>query len=489
MTGIINSENDILNTSPATNTGSRYGRFATRLESYAYISYLVIVAIMPLPLGLNRPWAWSLLEISVLSIFSIYLLSYVANPRPWPKAVEISRLPLFVLFLWLLYLYLQTVEFPAAFVEAVSPGSYFIYSYTLGSLDSMAIALEPGLAKAELLKATSYTVLALLTLSLITTRKRVKTLAWVLFVVGFGEALYGLMSLNGTLLWNPTPNSTSGTYVNQNHLAGLLEMTIPLGVGLYLYKTRHSYTAHNFRQRLRNVTETLMRKKLHVLVMTTIMFGVLLLTTSRGGTMALLMAFFVASCYARFSNMGNNEARLLPLFLGMSIVAIIWFGVAGITNKVAAQGIDEQRVEVWRSSTAIVENYPVFGVGGGSWKNIFPHYRSLEAGIGTYEHAHNDYLEEIVEQGFAGVGLLALVLMLSLKQIFRALHVRQDPLAVSLLLSITTAVLAMMIHAIFDFNFQIPANMCYFIVLLTLGMAISSQGRKKYNSKSSSVRD
>ncbi len=463
-----------ISSSPQVLDGASDG--ALVIENVAFRLFLVLVVCMPIPLGSNRPWAWSVLEIMVMSIFGLMLLSMVIRPRPWSDALAMAKLPLMMSGVWLVYLGLQSLPLPASLIRVLGPAGYDLYNYTSGSLATIPLALDRGAAQVELLKAASYVGICLLTLTLVTSRQRLKMLVWVLFLTGFAEAIYGLLAVNGVLLWNPTPGSVSGTYVNRNHLAGLLEMTLPLGLGLYWYRGRDRYVAPGWRQKLRDVSDTLLQRRFLVLVMTTLMFGVLLMTTSRGGVAALLFAGVVVGGFARIRNPHSHEARMLPVFLVMAFVSVTWFGIAGLTNKIAKQGIDELRIEVWGSSAKIIGRYPMFGVGGGAWKSIFPLYRVSAAGTGTFEHAHNDFLEIVAEQGLLGGLLLGMVLLLMSKHTLKALMARRDPFAVSIAFAILTAVLALLAHATVDFNFQIPANICYLIILISLGVVIGSQG-------------
>mgnify|MGYP000557051885 CR=1 FL=1 len=249
-------------------------KLAYWLEKSAFYLLLALIVWVPIPLGSNRPWSWSLMEVMVMIIAYLWLMSMVLHPRPLPQAVKKAKVPLILFACWLGYLFLQTVPLPASIINFINPTGYDLYNYTLGDKQSLPITLDQGLSNIEFLKSIAYITTFFLTLCLINTRDRIKAIVWTLFLTGFAQALYAILSIKGIVLWNPSPNSVSGTYVNRNHLAGLLEMTIPLGIGLFFYKMRRSRSSETWQQKIRNLSEFIMERQSQILIMTIVMFGI-----------------------------------------------------------------------------------------------------------------------------------------------------------------------------------------------------------------------
>ena len=94
------------------------------------------------------------------------------------------------------------------------------------------------------LKAATYVGLLLLVLVTVTSRGRMRIVLWALLVIGVGQAAYALVAYftsDYLTIWYPgreLGRAVSGTYVNRNHLAGLLELTIPAAVALLSRRTR-----------------------------------------------------------------------------------------------------------------------------------------------------------------------------------------------------------------------------------------------------------
>ena len=91
-----------------------------------------------------------------------------------------------------------------------------------------------------------------------------------------------------------------------------------------------------------------------------------------------------------------------------------------------------------------------------------------------YEHAHNDYLELIAEQGALGAVLLGGAVFAAMATNMLAFLRRRDLGARAVLFGVNVATVALLIHGLVDFNFHIPANAAYFFVLLGIGIAVSS---------------
>ena len=92
------------------------------------------------------------------------------------------------------------------------------------------------------------------------------------------------------------------------------------------------------------------------------------------------------------------------------------------------------------------------------------------AGI-WYRHAHNDYLQLVTEAGWAGAVPLVIGFFFFLfRGIRRAVRVGFDVGRFRLFVAIGSlaGLCSMAFHGFLDFNFQIPANQVFFVLLLAL---------------------
>jgi O-antigen ligase len=311
-------------------------------------------------------------------------------------------------------------------------------------------------------------------LALTTSTSRLRGLLALVLVVGFIEALYGLLLYVGgdeLGLWSPgqAQVTISGTYVNQNHFAGLLEITIPVGLGLLLSEWPKSEEFSEEKSIVHSVLTFVHGQR------AVILFCVLVMTASRGGVGALAVGVTVAVSIAVW----RKGVRARELVLGMMAVAlagiaIFWFGFGQFSEKLQTAGFSSDRGDLREISYRIVSDNPLLGTGLGTYRWVFPSYKDERFGSYFYEHAHNDFLEMLSEQGIIGFSLLAVGLSLIFVRVVWAYGRRRDPLIQGTLFATIAGCVSLMVHGLVDFNFHIPANASYFFTLLGLGAVASS---------------
>lgn len=123
---------------------------------------------------------------------------------------------------------------------------------------------------------------------------------------------------------------------------------------------------------------------------------------------------------------------------------------------------------------------PVFGTGAGTFQYVFPfHTNHLEDQIaGYWEYAHQDYLQTLIEWGFVGGLLWALLAFGALLRLgSRARAARRNGIT-EITSSVALIALAIvLIHALIDFPFQIAS--IQWVVTFYLAIAWSESGSLK----------
>ncbi|MGZ5098766.1 MAG: O-antigen ligase family protein [Usitatibacter sp.] len=450
-------------------------------EKLLFWALLALLVWVPIPLGSNRPWAWMVLEVWAFAMLALWVLLWafgraeVSEPmkRAWPAWI--------LLLAWLALQALHILPMPPEWVAALSPEAARMEGLVadLGiQRDSMTLSIDPSASKISLLKSLAYVAVFFLTLALVNRRSRVETLARVLVYAAVLHAIYAvLMHLSnaegeffGTLLSHG--ESASGTYANRNHFAGLLEMTLALGIGL-LIAGLSDRGADTWKKFVRQTIEWILSPKMLLRLSLCILVIALTTTHSRMGNTAffasLLIAGAVGIVLSRHAT--RNTVVLLASLVAIDLFIVgSWFGMEKLAQRIEQTTMGEVQVREEPASYAveIVKDYPVFGSGPGAFYVTFPKYRSERVAL-FYDYAHNDYAQIAVESGILGFGIIGSFVVLTLLVALAAQWKRRDPLMRGMSFACVMGVTALLIHSAVDFNLQIPANAAYFMVLLALG--------------------
>jgi O-antigen ligase len=450
-------------------------------EKALYWALLALLVWVPFPLGSNRGWAWAVMEVAAFALLAAWLALWavgkvrMADPlrKAWPVFI--------VLGAWVIHQAVSIVPLPADWVAFLSPESARIHSITeiLGiRRGAITISIEPHASRVALVKTLAYVTIFFLFLAVVNNRSRVLTAARVLVYAAVAHAVYAvLMHLSGvseehfgTLIMHG--GSASGFYANRNHFAGLLEMTLAIGIGL-LIAGLSDRVAGSWKVFFRHLIEWILSPKMLLRLSLCILVIALTTTHSRMGNTAffssLLIAGVIGIALSRYAT--RNTVILLAslVILDLTIVGS-WFGVEKLAARLEATTVQDvqEREDPASHSLALIGDYPVFGAGPGTFYVAFPKYRP-EKVVNFYDYAHNDYAQIAAETGVVGLGLLGLVVALTLAVALRAQWVRHDPLMRGMSFGCIMGVTSLLIHSWVDFNLQIPANAVYFMVLLALG--------------------
>jgi O-antigen ligase len=450
-------------------------------DKILFWALLALLVWIPIPLGSNRAWAWGVLEAYSFVLVAAWLILWslglagVSNPlrRAWPAWV--------VLGLWVALEGLHLVPLPMGWIAALSPEAARMHSLVsdIGvRQDMVTLSVEPNASRVSLLKTLAYVADFFLVLAVVNRRSRVLTLARVLVYSALVFSVYAVsMHLAGVQhqylgIEIRHGDSASGTFVNRNHFAGYLEMTLSVGIGL-LIASLSDRSADTWKKFIRQTIEWILSPKMVLRLALCVLVIALTTTHSRMGNTAffssLLVAGLIGIVLSRYAT--RNTVLLLASLVAIDLLVVgSWFGVEKLAKRIQETTVQDvqEREEPAAASIDLIEDYPVFGSGPGTFYIAFPRYRKEQATV-FFDHAHNDYFEFAADSGFVGLGLLGAFVAMSLSAALMAQWRRRDPLMRGMAFACVMGVTAILIHSWVDFNLQIPANAVYFMVLLALG--------------------
>ena len=469
---------------------------------WLFYAFLGLLVWLPIPLGSNRPWAWSLMEAWVFVLGALWLWGYIRGSGIGDRGTEsgeqafvltpvfLKAKPVLILFaVWLGYLLLQMVPLPVGLVSLISPEAGRMHGLVDGMGNGsgwVTLSVAPHASAVFWLQTLAYVVIFCLMLLLVRSRRRLQLLAYTLVYAGLVQALYAatmhLAGVEYVLFIKKYVNigHATGTFINRNHLSFYLVMCLSVGIGLLIAQLGGS-GASTWRQRLRSFIHLLFSAKMRLRLYLAVMVVALVLTHSRMGNTAFFASLMIAGAIGlALSRHATRSTMILLASLIIIDIFIVgtWFGVDKVAKRLsettfAASSRDEVNVYGLEQ----LGDYPGVGSGTGSFYPVFPRYRQEDVG-GFYDHAHNEYLEFATDTGILGLGILGLAVIYTLAISIIAQYRRRDPLMRGMSFAAIMGIMAMLIHSGVEFVLHIPVNAVMVMVLMGLGW-ISAFGDRR----------
>ena len=209
------------------------------------------------------------------------------------------------------------------------------------------------------------------------------------------------------------------------------------------------------------------------------LFGVggLLSTNTRAaflGSSISIILFFVISY-------GNaNKERYLWVVSTTVVLVVAGF----LFTATMTEGTLGSRKIWWRNTLEIVQDYPLFGTGVGTFNVYYPAYRQQSSDVEfenaqgyppgvRLEHAHNEFLELLSDLGVVGLFLFLGILC----AFFYKYYVNWDPKKKYLIAGNTCAVMGLLIHNLYSQNLRFVFVAMFFWLNLALQPALESKSR------------
>lgn len=254
----------------------------------------------------------------------------------------------------------------------------------------------------------------------------------------------------------------SGTYICPNHLAGLLEMLLPLAV------------AYAIAGRGKPLTKILIGYAALVMV------AGIAVTLSRGSWVAVSLALIGAAALM----LTQRAFRLHAVIL---LVVLIGGGtLAAMRTNIFTQRFNRSfnsgkveldvRYEMWNGAVRMWRDHKWVGVGPGHYDLRFRIYRPASLQLQP-DRAHNEYLNALADWGIIGATLIAASLTLlgiGIGKVWK--HVQRGDRAFAsnqsdkfaFVIGATGGLFALALHSVVDFNLHIPANAIIAVTLMAL---------------------
>lgn len=319
--------------------------------------------------------------------------------------------------------------------------------------------------------------LAVLLITVTLREDALKRLVYIFLAMATFQAIMALLQFGGgsSTAFRLTPTDFGegiGTYVNRNHLAGMLEMVLPISLGLLAAsiggrRDTTRYVGHGFFRKLGHALSHPPRVNaamIFLAVSVAILLGVIFSRSRTGIGMAMVGIFLSALLYGRYIG-GNRSKSLTTLFGVIGLALAIEIGLAPVLDRFSVDGaLEDSRWTIFVTSfKGAMEFFPL-GSGFGTFPDVY--WRFQPDSIGLFvNHAHNDYIEYLFEAGAVAVVVMAMLLVVYALRWPGLLRHEHWSKLTFMQVGAGIGLFVMALHGLTDYNLHIPANAIYFAFL------------------------
>jgi tetratricopeptide (TPR) repeat protein len=443
--------------------------------------FLFILIFSPLAFGTVEIWSLEVMESACFLALLILLSEKLRKKETYLYEIP-GIIPILVLLGLILF---QLMPLPPGVIRSLSPETYEIYKKTIFMVDPdalVSLSINKKATLAEFLRFASYVCMYVLTIQLLKDKDNLQKTVIAIAIFVSLLSLFAILQHflpNDRIFWIrelTRGGKPFGPYVNRNHYAGLIGMIFPVLMGLFLFYKPHVL----FKSFRKNLIELFSLQKTNIFVL--IGFSLVLaassvfLTLSRSGIISLGISTIVFGLMVLAKAEDRKAGLIVVIIFFLIVITVGWFGWSPIIERFS--GIKnaeifkvEDRFIHWKDSENIIKDFFAAGTGFGTFVHIYPAYRSVVRDL-VLEHAHNDYMELIIEGGFVAIVLFSWFLAELFYKSYKAFTKRRERYSVYISKGSIAGIISILIFSFTDFNLHIGANGLYFFFLL--GLAVSA---------------
>ncbi len=460
------------------------------MEKTIFRGYVSLLIFAPLAFGTTELWSLTLLETGIFALTLLFLI------HQWLREKKIYHTPgLLPLLLFLSYVFFQIIPLPPWVLQLLSPEIWGNYQNTIAVTNPsswFSLSINKKATIGELYRYGAYFCFYFLTVQILTSHKKLDLTVNALLTFAPILSTFAIIQYytsKDTIYWIrevPVNSIIFGPYVNHNHFAGLIEMILPIAVAMFLcLKPRVSYVM-TWREKILDLFD-LQGFNSYILVgFSAILLAVaIVLSLSRGAIISVGLALLIFTILLVISGRYRQKGWVFGVFILLFILSVQWFGWNTVFERFDRLENDraeiyETRFDIWKDSSLIAKDLFITGAGFGSFKTIYPRYRTF-GGEKSVLHAHNDYLELLIEGGIISVLFVCWFLFQLFSESYRVYSHRHERYSIYLFLGSLTGIISILLHSFTDFNLHIGANGLFFFFLC--GLLVSAANTRSRSPK------
>lgn len=335
-------------------------------------------------------------------------------------------------------------------------------------------------ARLEVIQIVLCALLFLIVINNLYSQESIRILRLSLIFLGTVVAMYGIYQWlrHSETVWGlARPDAyyerASGSFICPNHLAGFLEMILPIALAVAV------------------IGRLTPARRICVVYASLVILVGLAASQSRGGWIAaaaglmMLVLFLLRTRGWRWAALG-----LLVVVIGTGQ----WLYSRSIEKRITEAQYSgnnkEIRFRLWSAAWQIWQKHPWVGAGPDHFDFRYRQHRDpTNTAQGRPGRAHNDYVNTLADYGLVGLALALLPVGFGIWAVKRCWpHVQRSGSEfgekksnrAAIVLGASTGLLALLVHSFFDFNLHIPSNAFLFATLLAVVMSHTRFATESY---------
>ncbi len=450
----------------------------------------------PIPLGSNRPWAWSLLAAWAAVLLLAWGLGQLLGGGrvrlAWPVAVAaLSTVPVWA------WAWVQTL--PATTFAWLEPHPFWAQA-AQGGVPGMVpmVGLDAAGGRDALMRLLSYAAVFWLAYALAQERARARVLLKVILGATVACAAYGMaVYFSGAELigWVPKTaylGDVTGTFVNRNSFATYVNLGLVICLGMLAEPFLAARDSGDLKRIAAEAVTKVLDERSLLLLGLCVLAMAALQSHSRGGLLSagltvvvLVLVLFLVT-----------RPRLPVVLAVVAATLLAGWGLLAASGGITLERLDQVdanydveaagRLTFWQVSLDMVAERPWQGHGYGNFEAAFAQHRD-ERFDERVDFAHNTYIEHLVELGVPATLLLYLGPVLLFGYCVRGVFARRRDQVFALVAVGATVLVGL--HGLVDFSLQIPAVAVTYAAVLGIGVAQAMASPKRPPRPGASLRE
>lgn len=426
------------------------------------------VLLSPIPFGAIFPWSYTLLALIIGALVLTWSATLLIAGTPPPVTLGMIALPAALFCAVIAWALIQASPWaPEAWHNPV-------WAETAQALNSNVqgyISVVPYATETAVMRLLTYAGIFWLALQFGRSSERARQVFYAVALAGLVYAAYGLIvDLTGsqTILWyekEAYKDNLTATFRYKNAYASYAGMGLICTTALIVRALgREDFSRMGPRERLRSVLLLIFERSTYLLLAFILITSALLLSDSRGGFLAAILAMIVfAAAIWRGKNIKLPYARSSVAVMIAAGVLFVAISGGTVMDRLGASVGDNIRERIYGETIDAIAVHPLKGWGLGSFQSVFAKHQDARFDKHVVR-AHNEYLDNALGLGIPAAAALVLAIALLALRCFRGSLTRQRD---SYYPAAGFAIAVFMgVHSLVDFTMQVPAVAATFALLL-----------------------